>query len=553
MPTTLLKISGGTIYDPANGIDGQVRDLWIDGGRIVAAPSDPNARPARTLDAAGLVVMPGGVDMHCHIVGPKVNAARRMRPEEKRSAEPVLRTATTRSGTLGSTPSTAATGYKYAGLGYTTAFDAAVAPLAARHAHLEFTDTPCIDRGCFILMGNNHYLMQAIRRNEPQSVRAFISWLLRATGGFAPKLVNPGGVEAWKSGHAASATDLDNMIDGFEITPRQIIRSVAQAAGELKLPHPVHIHANHLGLPGNWTTTLETMRALEGFRAHLAHIQFHSYGGSATRAGTFCSEVQPLVEYFNSHANISVDVGQVLFGATTSMTGDSAVGHYLSRLHGSKWYSHDVEFEAGCGIVPIEYKPKSLIHAWQWAIGLEWLLLAADPWRIALSTDHPNGGSFLAYPEVIRLLMDRTYRTDVLRTIHPRVGERSVLATLDRQYSLSEICIITRAAPARLLGLANKGHLGPGADADVTIYTPAADAAQMFQLPRFVFQAGRLVIDNGELRQEVFGKTLHVAPEFDPADETGIADWFNDHYSIRFRNYPVDESYLGEHESIECV
>ena len=169
MPTTLLKISGGTVYDPANGIDGQVRDLWIDGGRIVAAPSDPNTKPAQTLDAAGLVVMPGGVDMHCHIVGPKVNAARRMRPEEKRSAEPVLRTATTRSGTLGSTPSTAATGYKYAGLGYTTAFDAAVAPLAARHAHLEFADTPCIDRGCFILMGNNHYLMQAIRRNEPRA------------------------------------------------------------------------------------------------------------------------------------------------------------------------------------------------------------------------------------------------------------------------------------------------------------------------------------------------------------------------------------------------
>jgi formylmethanofuran dehydrogenase subunit A len=235
------------------------------------------------------------------------------------------------------------------------------------------------------------------------------------------------------------------------------------------------------------------------------------------------------------------------------MTGDSAVGHYLSRLHGSKWYSHDVEFEAGCGIVPIEYKPKSLIHAWQWAIGLEWLLLATDPWRIALSTDHPNGGSFLAYPEVIRLLMDRTYRADVLRSIHPRVGERSVLATLDREYSLSEICIITRAAPARLLGLANKGHLGAGADADVTIYMPALDAAQMFQLPRYVFQAGRMVIENGELRQEVFGKTLHVTPGFDPADESEIAHWFNDHYSIRFRNYPLDESYLGEHESIDCI
>ena len=71
----------------------------------------------------------------------------------------------------------------------------------------------------------------------------------------------------------------------------------------------------------------------------------------------------------------------------------------------------------------------------------------------------------------------------------------------------------------------------------------------MFQLPRYVVQAGRMMIDDGELRQEVFGRTLHVAPQFDSADETAIARWFNDHYSIRFRNYPVDESYLGEREA----
>ena len=65
---------------------------------------------------------------------------------------------------MGSVPSTFATGYKYAGLGYTTAFDAAIAPLAARHAHEEFADTPCIDKGFYTLMGNNHYLMRSIQQ-----------------------------------------------------------------------------------------------------------------------------------------------------------------------------------------------------------------------------------------------------------------------------------------------------------------------------------------------------------------------------------------------------
>src|SRR5207302_6232263 len=138
MPSDYFLISGGYVYDPANGIDGQVKDIWISGDKIVDPPSDPSVRPTRTLNAAGLVVMPGGVDMHCHIAGPKVNVARKMRPEDKRKAAPVRRTSLTRSGTTGSVPSTFATGYLYAGMGYTTAFDAAIPPLGARHAHEEF-------------------------------------------------------------------------------------------------------------------------------------------------------------------------------------------------------------------------------------------------------------------------------------------------------------------------------------------------------------------------------------------------------------------------------
>src|SRR5438046_2627314 len=100
----LLKIAGGTVYDPANKIDGAVHDVWIQDGKIIAAPTRNDVHPDRVLDAAGLVVMPGGVDMHAHIAGPKVNLARKMRPEEKRLAEKVRRTPLTRSGTIGSVP-----------------------------------------------------------------------------------------------------------------------------------------------------------------------------------------------------------------------------------------------------------------------------------------------------------------------------------------------------------------------------------------------------------------------------------------------------------------
>jgi formylmethanofuran dehydrogenase subunit A len=544
------KIAGGTVYDPTNGIDGEVRDLWIADGRIVAPPSDPAVRPARTIDAAGLVVMPGGIDTHCHIAGPKVNAARRLRPEEKRTAEPVRRCDPFRSGTMGSVPSTFATGYKYAGLGYTTAFDAAVPPLGARHAHEEFDDTPCLDKGFFVLLGNNHYVLRALQQNEPERLKAFLGWILAATKGFAPKLVNPGGVEMWK-GPGRNVAGFDALVDHFQVTPRQIVTGMARAANELCLPHPVHIHCNNLGVPGNWNTTLETMRALDGHRGHITHAQFHSYGGGDGEEATFRSQVVELADYVNGHKNISVDVGQVLFGSTTSMTGDGPVGYFLSRVYGGKWYSADTEMEAGCGITPIQYKRKSLVHALQWAIGLEWYLLVEDPWRVVMSTDHPNGGSFLAYPQIIRLLMDRTYRQDVLKSCPPEVRERSSLGDLTREYTLNEIAIITRAGPARVLGLKNKGHLGVGADADVTLYTPHANQETMFELPRLVIKAGRVIVEQGELREAPIGKTLHVTADYDRDVEPHIQRWFEDRYSIPWRNYPVDESYL--HESAPVV
>lgn len=546
---SLLCVKSGTVYDPKNGIDGEPRDLWMRDGKMIASPEDPGVRPDKTIDAAGMIVMPGGVDMHCHIAGPKVNTARKMMPDEKRVAPPIKRTAFTRSGTGGSVPSTFATGYLYAGLGYTTAFDAAIPPLTARHTHEELHDTPIIDKGFYVLMGNNHYIMKQLAANEPERLRNYVAWLLNATKGYACKLVNPGGVEVWKA-TGGNAHGLDDNVDHFGVTPRQIITGVSQAAGELGLPHPVHIHCNNLGIPGNWETTLETMKALEGRRGHITHIQFHSYGGDPDDQATFCSQVPALVDYVHSHDNLTVDVGQVMFGQTVSMTGDGPLGYFLYKVMGRKWFSGDTEMETGCGIVPIVYKNKSLVHALQWAIGLEWYLLMQDPWRIAMSTDHPNGSSFMAYPEIIALLMDRNRREEMLSRVPAQVRERCTLGDLDREYTFNEIAIITRAAPARMLGLDHKGHLGPGADADITIYSNNSDYQKMFEVPRYVLRAGEVVVEDGEVRSTVDGKLLHVAPSYDEGSIPDIQNWFEQNYTIRFRNYPVEDSYLNEHEII---
>jgi formylmethanofuran dehydrogenase subunit A len=275
------------------------------------------------------------------------------------------------------------------------------------------------------------------------------------------------------------------------------------------------------------------MKAIDGRRVHLAHIQFHSYGGTPDNPADFGSEVGPLAEYVNAHDKLTVDVGQVMFGETTSMTADGPTGHYLANLLGRKWYNHDVEQEDGCGVSPIVYEDRNFIHALQWAIGLEWFLRVDDPWKVAMSTDHPNGASFRAYPDVIALLMSKNLRDETLARLPEKVRTRTSLGDLSREYTLREIAVITRAGPARILGLDRKGHLGAGADGDVTIYTPDDDRRRMFAFPRWVVKGGEIVVDDGELRSAPGGRTLftelEVVPEHRRDLSARLAEWASFH------------------------
>jgi formylmethanofuran dehydrogenase subunit A len=534
--TGRLRITGGTVYDPANRVDGEVRDICIEDGRVVA--DVPQGAPS--LDARGMIIMPGGVDIHSHFASSSCNHARRLLPEEHSAdptAVPSLEDGSIgRSGSGGTVPTTFTTGYRYAGLGYTTVFDAAVAPVMARHSHAELEDTPCVDGGFFALMGNDEYLLRQIAAGERERARDYAAWLLGAVGAYAIKIVNPGGIEAWKSGQR-NLSGLDEGLATRGVTPRAILETLTDAANQLKLPHPVHIHCNNLGLPGNAAVTLASMQALAGRRAHFTHVQFHSYGGPA-----WSSAAAPIIEYVNAHPEISIDVGQVMFGPATTITADGPVEYLLHKSSGRKWVNIDIELETGCGIVPFQYKDKAAVSALQWVIGLELFLLSGDPWRVVLSTDHPNGGSFLSYPALIQLLMDRGVRDERIKQVNPKLLAGSALADgLTREYSLNEIAIITRAGPARLLGLPHKGHLGPGADADVTVYSRNSDLAQMFAAPRYVIKGGTLVVEEGQLRRAPAGRRLHVRPGYDEALLPDLRGYFEAYSTVAFENYPVQD------------
>ncbi|NJD04986.1 MAG: formylmethanofuran dehydrogenase subunit A, partial [Methylococcaceae bacterium] len=482
-------------------------------------------------------VMAGAIDMHTHIGGGKVTIARNLLPEDHRG-DPVQRHGLMRAGCGHAVPSTLTTGYRYAEMGYTAGFEPAVLPINARQAHHEMADVPLLDVGGYVMLGSDDYFLRLLASGKTQEeINNYVALTIHSSQTIGVKVVNPGGISAFKFNQRS--LDLDEQHSHYGVTPRKVLQTLARAVHELGVPHPLHVHGCNLGVPGNVETTLNTMAGIEGLPMHLTHIQFHSYGTEGDRK--FSSGAARIAEAFNSTKNITMDVGQILFGATVTASGDSQRQFAnSSHAHNGKWVCMDIECDAGCGVVPFKYKDKNFVNALQWAIGLEIFLLAEDPWRIFLTTDHPNGAPFTAYPHLIKLLMNKSFRNDMLTTINPDAAALSTLGAIDREYSLYEIAIMTRAGAAKLLGLTDRGHLGVGAGADITVYTEQEDKEKMFEKPDYVFKDGELVVKHGEVVKIVWGNVHTVKPEFDrTAAEKDLKDYYDRYLTMKLDNFII--------------
>jgi formylmethanofuran dehydrogenase subunit A len=550
-----VLIKNGFVYDPLNRIDGEIMDIAIRDGKIVEKVEGTDVR---VIDASGMIVMPGGVDIHSHIAGSKVNAGRMLRPEDHfRDVE--AKTENTRSGVGHSIPSTFTTGYRYARMGYTTVFEPAMPPLKARHTHEELNDTPIIDKGAYSLLGDCWFVLERLAEDMIEECVAYVAWTIKATKGYAVKLVNPGGLEAW--GFGGNMRDIDDMVPHFNITPREIIQGLCKANELLHMPHTIHVHTNNLGKPGNYVTTLETMKCVENLAhddkpvIHVTHCQFSAFKGRDWN--TFESGAEEIARYVNRHSHVTLDMGQVVFTDTTTMTADGPFQFILYQISGNKWINGDVETETSTGIVPFRYRRKSYVHATQWSIGLELALLIKDPWKIYLTTDHPNAGPFTYYPRIISWLMSHRARERVMKKIHRRARSKSLLSSIDREYTFYEIAIATRAGQAKALSLRHKGHLGVGADADVAIYNldpTGVDPSRDYRLIRKAFKhavytikGGEIVAKDGEIVKSVEGKTFWVDVETSPSVNEfapRLKRVFEDYYTVQYENYIVPEHHL---------
>ena len=501
----LTCIAGGRVVDPTTARDA-IGDVWLQDERVVERPAD--GRADRRIDADGHVVMAGAIEVHSHIAGGNVILSRLLLPELQVDEGGAL---------PGVTGSARTIGAAYARMGYTTALEPALAPTNALATHLELSDIPCLDRGALSVLGNDDQLLALLRdRESSEAVRDLVALTLATSRGLGVKVVNAGGAVAFKEG--AIRFGLDDEVPAYGLTSRHILQALLDAVEQLGVPHPLHVHCSNLGLPGANETLIQTLAAAEGRRIHFAHAQFYAYAEAEPGAVSsgFRSAAERFAAAVAESPNATMDVGQVVFGQTCTLSLD-VIRQFGGRKAASprKWALVAGDAEGG-GLVPFRYRRVGATSALQFAIGLELMLLSPDPERILLTTDHPNGGPFTAYPRILHLLMDKEERDRELATLPRAVAERSSVGRLEREYTLSEVAAMTRSGPARLLGLDDRGHLRPGARADVAVYRDLPNRTAMFSAAAHVLKGGRTIVENGEIVDWQAGRTLSLSLGADP-------------------------------------
>jgi formylmethanofuran dehydrogenase subunit A len=159
--------------------------------------------------------------------------------------------------------------------------------------------------------------------------------------------------------------------------------------------------------------------------------------------------------------------------------------------------------------------------------------------------------------------MSKEARDKVLADSDIKATERTSLKDIERELTVEEIAIITRAGTAKSLGLIEqgKGHLGVGADADIAIYNLGLEEKDPVKIEKaftkaaYTIKDGVIVVKNGEVVQVVNGRTYwvdaKVSEDLEARVKQNIEDKWYKYYSINLANYPVTEDYLKHSNPIK--
>jgi cytosine/adenosine deaminase-related metal-dependent hydrolase len=408
-----LCIHGGRVVDPANAVDATC-DILVQNSQVVALtpPGDKVHTSARVLDARGKYVFPGVIDTHVHL--------------SSRYSAPVAHKMLARAGV-------------------TTALDMGAAPadaiaLAARHG---------------------------------------AGLTVASLGGMDP---SPGGnLPGRDAPPAAIRSAIDRCLDGGslgikihfdnKLTPEATQAAIAEANNQKAW---VAFHCGTTATASDITGLREAVALAADNRLHLAHVNSYCRGNVSDPV----AEAQECIDLLLSAPHLFSESYLAVINGTSARCVDGRPA--LERV--------EMWLEMG-GFAPTQTGLRDAIMA-GWARihsvqGEDTVLATGEPGvRAWLAAQTHIGLSFPVNPPMPRLMLaaakDPTTGAFVVDALGTDGGgiprnvllQDGLLLVALEVLTLSELVRKISWTPARVLGLPSKGHLTPGADADITVVDP---------------------------------------------------------------------------------
>ncbi|MHA1804684.1 MAG: amidohydrolase family protein [Promethearchaeota archaeon] len=456
-----LEIKNGLVFDPMNNIEGEIKDILIENGKIVekfSAETD-----VKILNAKGKTIIPSAVEIHCHVASQQTNWTRLLgsnNPSFMKYWQGLTLKKIARD---------------YLKHGYTFITEANVFPSLAKQTLFNFQHIPVLDKAFLLNVSNLWPLELEFQKGKIEEMIIFLSDLLEKTRGFGFKAYNPFENENWNFNFLRE--DLLKQGRLYNFRPIEVYLNLLQANERLNLPHSLHVHVEgYETLTGkkNLNVLLDHVKSLalerknnesnELARDHLLHI---AHGALYNVDG----DNSNLINAVNQSQDLDLDLGMIGFNEINPvMTSDRRLINLLEKENQMPVIKSAVEEEGDQFCTLRTFSKTTELHSIFFVNAIDLALNIQNKWQVQFSVNYPNHGDVNDIPTLIGILMSADVRKKFLEKLHPILSEEKFSNIHDKEFNFNEIVILTRASPAKSLGIGKiKGNLGVGADGDVNI------------------------------------------------------------------------------------
>ena len=456
-----LIVKSGLVFDPLNNINGEVKDILIEDGKIVEKFS--STKNVNEIDAKNKTVIPAAIDIHTHIASQQVNWARLLGSKDKTFKK------TWQEFTLNKIA------IDYINNGYTFLLEANVFPSLSKQTIFDFQHLPVLDKAMLLNISNLWALELEYQRGKVEDIAIFLSDLLSKTYGFGLKVYNPFEAESWNFKELRK--DLSQNGRLYNFSALDVYENLIKTNEYLNLPHSLHAHVEGYETEQakiNLSAILKKINSLEiqpkvndrSQIIHLAHASSYSID----------SDNSELIKSLNNSEKIDLDLGIICFDTINPMmTSDrwlinQEIKNYVnSNEKNYNLFRSAIEFE-GDSFTSLRKIEKSNHFVNLWANAIDLALNIKNKWQIQLSLNYPNYGDINNIPKVATWLLSSEARVKFLEELVSKSLPEKFEENSDKTLTFNEFVIISRASPAKSLGIGKiKGNLGINADGDINI------------------------------------------------------------------------------------